>query len=100
MASINAMVRHKGRVELPIAQLREFNQRLRAVADTCDGNLDLAEAKGIESLAVTHFPTGEDGVESIAKFVGAVYAAAAEAMLKHSFPQGVKTSGPKKSGKG
>lgn len=76
------MVRHKGKVELRISQIREFAEQLRSVADTCDANCNLAEEKAIETLLVTHFPTGQDGIESIAKFVGAVYTAASEARMQ------------------
>jgi hypothetical protein len=100
------MARHKGKVELRVSQLREFAEKLRAVADTCDSNCDLATAKGIETLAVTHFPTGEDGIESISKFVGAVYSAASEALLKQTLQAAeprasytTKKASPKKPGK-
>lgn len=76
------MTRHKGKVDIQISQLREFAEQLRNVATLCDDNCDLAVKRERDVLSVTHYKTALDGIESISKFIGAVYCAATESNLK------------------
>lgn len=76
------MARYSDKTACSLQDLRNFANRLRIAAASCEAQCDMAEHAGFELLEVTHFKTAEDGVEAISKFLGAVAQAASSATMK------------------